>query len=134
MPADRAASAGIVRVPGRGMTDSDYPSISLIGQASHRAISQHAGADLSILRWRGNFVLDGLAPWQEFEWIGSAEVVVRERIVRCMATAANPKTGQRDVDMLKVLKDGYGHTDFGVYAEVVRSGDISRGDTVTVIA
>ena len=140
MPPDRAASAGIVRVPERGMTDTDYPSVSLINLASHRAVSQRSGYDLSSLRWRGNFLLDGLAPWQEFEWIGKhlriggAELVVRERIFRCLATAANPMTGKRDVDTLGILKSGWQHTDFGVYAEVISSGDVQLADKVSLVS
>ena len=33
MPVDRAASVRVVRVPGRGMTDTDFPSMSLAGMA-----------------------------------------------------------------------------------------------------
>lgn len=136
MPADRAASAAIIRVPDRGMTDTDYPSISLINLASHRAVGQRLGQDLSPLRWRGNFLLDGLAPWEEFDWIGkrlrigTVEIEVRERIGRCLATAANPGTGKRDADTLNALQTGWGHTDFGVYAVVTGSGAVGLGDRI----
>ncbi|WP_282120559.1 MOSC domain-containing protein [Ruegeria atlantica] len=135
MPADRAASARIIRVPGRGMTDSDYPSISLCNMASHRAVGQKLGSDLSIQRWRGNIWFDGLPLWEEFDWldrevqIGEAVFHVKERIRRCLATTANPKTGVRDADTLGTL-NSWGHQDFGVYAEVVRGGAISVGDKV----
>ncbi|WP_108861226.1 MOSC domain-containing protein [Ruegeria sp. Alg231-54] len=135
MPADRAASARIIRVPGRGMTDSDYPSISLCNMASHRAVEQKLGRDLSIQRWRGNIWFDGLPLWEEFDWldrevqIGEAVFHVKERIRRCLATTANPKTGVRDADTLGTL-NSWGHQDFGVYAEVVRGGAISVGDKV----
>ncbi|CUH42313.1 MOSC domain-containing protein [Ruegeria atlantica] len=135
MPADRAASARIIRVPGRGMTDSDYPSISLCNMASHRAVEQKLGRDLSIQRWRGNIWFDGLPLWEEFDWldrevqIGEAVFHVKERIQRCLATTANPNTGVRDADTLGTL-NSWGHQDFGVYAEVVRGGAISVGDKV----
>ncbi len=135
MPADRAASARIIRVPGRGMTDSDYPSISLCNMASHRAVGQKLGSDLSIQRWRGNIWFDGLPLWEEFDWlgrevqIGEAVFQIKERIRRCLATTANPETGVRDADTLGTLKS-WGHQDFGVYAEVVRGGAISVGDKV----
>ncbi|MEO1110180.1 MAG: MOSC N-terminal beta barrel domain-containing protein [Pseudomonadota bacterium] len=138
MPADRAASARIIRVPGRGMTDSDYPSISLCNMASHRAVAQKLGQDLSIARWRGNIWFDGLPLWEEFEWlgkkvqIGEAVLHVRERIVRCMATTANPETGVRDADTLGAL-NSWDHQDFGVYAEVIKGGRISLDDKVQVL-
>ncbi len=138
MPADRAASARIIRVPGRGMTDSDFPSISLCNMASHRAVGQKLGQDLSIHRWRGNVWFDGMPLWEEFEWlgqevrIGDAVFRVRERITRCLATTANPETGIRDADTLGALKT-WGHQDFGVYAEVVKGGAISVGDKVELL-
>ncbi|CAD0185850.1 putative Fe-S protein [Ruegeria sp. THAF57] len=138
MPADRAASARIVRVPGRGMTDSDFPSVSLCNMASHRAVEQKLGKDLSIRRWRGNIWFNGLPLWEEFEWlgrevqIGQAVLHVRERITRCLATTANPDTGERDADTLAAL-NSWDHQDFGVYAEVIRGGEVKSGDTVQVL-
>ncbi|WP_299899001.1 MOSC domain-containing protein [uncultured Ruegeria sp.] len=138
MPADRAASARIVRVPGRGMTDSDFPSISLCNMASHRAVEQKLGQTLSIDRWRGNIWFEGLPLWDEFDWlgrdvrIGEAVLRVRERITRCMATTANPETGERDADTLRAL-NSWDHQDFGVYAEVIKGGEIRVNDEVQVL-
>ncbi|WP_170387725.1 MOSC domain-containing protein [Ruegeria atlantica] len=138
MPADRAASARIIRVPGRGMTDSEYPSVSLCNMASHRAVSQKLGQELSPLRWRGNIWFDGLPPWEEFDWLGRDVRIggtifrVRERITRCLATTANPDTGTRDADTLGSLQT-WGHQDFGVYAEVQEGGAISVGDKVDLL-
>ncbi|WP_171171032.1 MOSC domain-containing protein [Ruegeria sp. HKCCA0370] len=138
MPADRAASARIVRVPGRGMTDSDFPSISLCNMASHRAVEQKLDRTLSIVRWRGNIWFEGLPLWDEFDWlgrdvrIGEAVLRVRERITRCMATTANPETGERDADTLRAL-NSWDHQDFGVYAEVLQGGEIRVNDEVQVL-
>lgn len=137
-PADRAPLARLVRVPGRGMTDTDYPSISLLGLASHRAVAARVGRAISPLRWRGNIHVEGLAPWEEFDWpgrrlrLGEAEIEVRERIERCLATAASTRTGRRDTDTLGVLEDGWGHRDFGVYAVVTRGGAVRLGDPVEI--
>lgn len=138
MPADRAASARIIRVPGRGMTDSDFPSVTLCNMASHRAVEQKMGRDLSIHRWRGNIWFDGLPVWEEFDWIdrevqiGEAVFLVRERTDRCAATTTNPETGIRDADTLGTLET-WGHRDFSVRAEVVRGGLIRIGDKVEML-
>ncbi len=139
MPPERAQSARILRVPGRGMTDTAFPSLSILNLASGADLADRMGQDISPLRWRGNIHLDGLAPWAEEGWIGKtirigqAELGVREPIVRCLATTANPETGARDADTLAALKANYDHQNFGVYAEVTRSGDIALGDAVQVL-
>lgn len=138
MPANRAQSARIVRMaPGRGMTDSNFPSVTICNLSSHRAVEQKLGRDLSIHRWRGNIWIEGLGPWEEFEWldrevqVGEAVFRVRERTDRCAATMSNPKTGRRDAETLKALEDGWGHQDFSVRAEVIRSGGVALGAAVT---
>lgn len=65
--------------------------------------------------------------------IGEAKFKVRERVVRCMHTTANPVTGMRDQDTLGALEAGWGHKDFGVYAEVIKGGQIALGDTAEVL-
>lgn len=135
IPDNRAASARVVRAAGQAFTDSDFPSITLANHVSHRAVEQRIGHPLSIHRWRANIWCDGLAPWQEFDWIdreiriGTAVVVPRERTVRCLATHNNPDTGQRDADVLGAL-GSWGHADFTVRAEVVEAGKIAIGDTI----
>lgn len=132
-PADRALPAQIVTA-GRGMTDSDFPSVSILSLASLRDLSARMGHDLSVDRWRGNLWLEGAAPFAEFDWIGkhltigSAVLRIEERITRCTATAVDPETGKPDGNTLAGLQAAYGHQDFGVYGVVVQSGRIAVGD------
>jgi uncharacterized protein YcbX len=138
LPQGRAQPKEIVNARDRGMTDTDYPSISIMNQSSHRAVAQKLGQPLEIERWRGNIWLDGLAPWEEFDWIGkhvqigATVVEIREPIKRCMHTTANPKTGQRDADTLGALNSGWGHQDFGVYGVVVQGGTVTIGDLARI--
>ena len=139
MPEGRAQSAFVVKATDRGMTDSAFPSISINSRDTLAALSAAAGTDISPLRFRANIWVEGLAPWQEFDWvgrsirIGAAELAVRERIGRCLATAANPDTGARDLDTLGLLRQACGTQDFGVYAEVVNGGEVRIGDKVEMI-
>jgi len=139
MPADKTASARIVRAAACGLTDTDFPSISLNNLATNRVIGTTLGKDLSPLRWRGNLWFDDLEPWEEFSWvgkrlrIGGSEIDIKERITRCMATTVNPKTGLRDADTLTALQDNWGHKQFGVYGVVVKSGQIALGDKIEVL-
>lgn len=138
-PKDKHQPTGIAKAPQRGMTDSPYPSLSIMTTASHNAVADQLGAPLEIERWRGNIWLDGPNAWSEFDWtnrdirIGGAILAVREPIQRCMATSASPKTGLRDHDTLGALRDGWGHQNFGIYAEVIKGGDIQIGDTAEVL-
>ena len=130
----------LARAPGRGMTDTDYPSVSVKSLASLRALSEHIATALDPRRFRGNIWLDGLAPWEEFDWIGNeiavggAKLRVVERVVRCNATKNNPATGIRDADTLGALESHYGHKDFGVYCEVIGGGTVSEGDPAAVVS
>lgn len=138
VPQDRALPARIFELPERGFTDAPFASISLCNDASHHAVEALSQTALSPIRWRGNIWFDGAPAWQEFEWIGcnlrlgNAVISIKERIVRCMATTANPETGARDVDTLHSLKI-LGHQNFGIYGEVIESGEIAVGDSIEVV-
>lgn len=138
-PADRAQPARIVSVPGRGMTDTDYPSVSLINLASNAVLGGAMGMKLSPYRWRGNLWLSDLAPWEEFDWIGKrlriggAILEVVEPIIRCKATSSNPETGVIDADTLAALRSLRGEQEFGVYARVISGGTIAAGDHLEVL-
>ncbi|WP_372805833.1 MOSC domain-containing protein [Loktanella salsilacus] len=107
--------------------------------ASHAAVADQLGKPLEPERWRGNIWLDGLPPWAEWDWIGrdirigAVTLRIQERIARCAHTAASPETGLRDADTLGALRDGWTHTDFGVYAAVMTGGRIALGDELEVL-
>lgn len=131
--AARPAPARVLRAPGRGMTDSGTPGVTIGNLASHRAVEQKLGRPLSLHRWRANIWLDGLAPWEEFDWVdqeitlGDARLHVYGRTTRCRATESNPDTGVRDADTLGVLRD-WGHSDFTVKAQVITGGTIVQDE------
>ncbi len=135
-PEAHSAPKRLVKAPPEGMADNGLAQVSIMNMASLRALSQKLGAPLDPLRFRGNLWLDGLAPWEEFDWIdktiqiGPITFSVTERIERCRATEANPKTGARDVDPVRALTQGWGHKDFGVYASVATSGVLRIGDAL----
>lgn len=137
-PQGRAQPKQIVSA-GRGMTDSDFPSISVLSTASLADLSVRMGQDLSPHRFRGNLWLDGAEPWAEFGWIGrtlrigGAALRLEERITRCKATTVDPKTGLVAGDTLAALDQAFGHQDFGVYAVVIEGGPITVGDEWSLI-
>ena len=138
-PHDRTSPKAIIKAADRGMTDSPFPSVSIMNRASHAAVEAAIGHPVEQERWRANIWLDGIDPWDELGWmgktirLGEAEFEIREPCVRCLHTAANPMTGVRDVDTLGVLKNSFGHTNFGVYAVVTKSGHVATGDQAQVL-
>lgn len=138
-PPDRPGPDSVVRLDARGMTDTDWPSVSLINLASNAAVGLLAGQEITPERWRGNIWVEGAGAWVERGWIGcrlrigGAILTVREPITRCLQTAASPETGERDIDMLKVLTDAFGSAEFGVYCEVTQGGEIRPGNRIEVL-
>ncbi|WP_415919427.1 MOSC domain-containing protein [Tateyamaria sp. SN6-1] len=136
MPENRVMPSHIMRLDGRGYTDSDFASVTLCNHASHRAVETQMQHALSLHRWRGNIWFDSDTPWIEFDWmhrdikIGNAILRPRERTDRCVATTSNPETGRRDADVLAAL-DSFGHQDFSVRCDVIQGGRIQADDKVT---
>ena len=132
IPAGRARPVSVVR-GGVAMTDSDFPSVSVLSLSSLAELSGRMEMDLSIHRWRANLWLEGAYPWAEWGWIGQrfrlgdAVLEVVERITRCAATTVDPGTGVVSGNTLAALETGYGHKDFGVYAKVIEGGGIALG-------
>lgn len=133
--ADRPAPAFVVRAA-VAMTDSDYPSITLLNHASLEALGARLGRRLAMERFRGNVWMDGLSAFAEFDLVGhdlrvgGAVLRVRETITRCKATTVDPETGVPDADTLGALRAGWGHQDFGICAEVIAGGRVAVGDRV----
>ena len=103
-----------LRVVGDGITsryqDNEAGQITLHSRESLAAVASAVGdADLSELRFRSNIAIEGLEAWEEQSWVGRKirigevmfEVVTPKG--RCLATQANPHTGERDLPILKTL-------------------------------
>ncbi|MCI0753603.1 MOSC domain-containing protein [Teichococcus vastitatis] len=125
---------------GHAFTDQKRKGISLINLASLEAVEKATGLQLDPLRFRANVYFTGLPAWAEFNWIGqevllgSARLSVFKRTVRCPATQVNLRTGERDADVPKLLREHFGHADLGVHAAVVEEGRVAVGDALEVLA
>ena len=49
-----------------------------------------------------------------------------------MATNVDPDTGLRDLEVPQALIRHLGHGDCGIYAEVIKSDEIERGDNIEI--
>jgi len=124
---------------GQGHSFSDVAKkvVSIINLASVAAIETAAGAPVDPLRFRGNVYVAGWPAWHEFDLLdgdiglgNGARLKVVKRIKRCAATDVDPATGIRDLTIPRTLMQAFGHTDCGVYAEVITGGEIAVGDAV----
>ncbi|MFV0385871.1 MOSC domain-containing protein [Paracoccus sp. (in: a-proteobacteria)] len=135
-PADQPAPTRLVR--GAGIwTDSRAPFVSILSLDSLADLEARCSQPLGIDRWRGNLWVSGWRAHAERDLIGqvirigAVSLRVTEQIGRCHATSADTATGRRDIDMIATLERLYGHTDFGVYAEILTDGTIATGDGIT---
>lgn len=122
------------------MTSPQYMhAVSIINLASVRAFSQAIGRDVDPNRFRGNLLVDGWSPFAELEsldkevTIGGATLRLLKRTQRCPATQVNLQTATRDIDVPALLDETYGHSDMGVYAEVIEGGVVKIDDAVSAL-
>lgn len=150
-PAGRAAADAVINValgprsdgPARlveagpqSFTDVPQNFVSILHLPSLRDFGQRIGRTVEPGRFRANLVVDGGAPWDEFGWLGqtiqcgTVRLRITKRVNRCTATHVNPQTAERDLQVVKLLKDTYGHIDMAVYAAVETAGTVRCGDRV----
>jgi uncharacterized protein YcbX len=135
-----------LRVVGDGHTpryhDEEAGRVTLHGRGSLQSIEAALGKDVSELRFRSNIAVDGLTAWEEQSWvgrtirIGAVEFAVVKPKTRCLATHANPVTGERDLPILTTLtqKMGQEYPTFAVEMVPTRSGgQIHLGDQVALV-
>ncbi len=142
-PKDSPVGLKVAEAPGHAFADaSPKPGtltnkyIHILNLESVHDLERSMGCAVDPNRFRANFYLAGAAAWSEFTWmnqvisLGGARLKIISRTDRCAATSVNPATAERDLNVVKALKRGYGHIDMGVYAEVIGGGDIAEGDEV----
>lgn len=135
----RGAPKVLAAPAGFRFVDTTEGFISLINLASCRALGDIIGQPVDPLRFRANLYLDGMEPWEEFDLVGQTieignhvKLKVTQRIFRCAATNVDPASAKRDMDVPATLMRSFGHTDCGIFAEVLQGGLIAEGDPVRI--
>lgn len=134
-----------LRIVGDGetsvLTDSPRGRVTLHSRASVARLAEVMGSGpIADARFRHNIVIDGVPALAELDWVGREVTIGTQRftvvkpLTRCLATHANPQTGERDLAILKALTGplGLAKPVFGVALEPVVAGEIHVGDQVTV--
>lgn len=131
------APTRLVRAP-TAFADVSQPWLSILSLSTLSDLESRLGQSVGTSRWRGNIWIEGWPPSHERDLIGriltvgDVELRVVEPIGRCAATSADTETGQIDIDMPAALKRHFGHSDFGIYAQVVTGGIIRPGDRIDI--
>jgi uncharacterized protein YcbX len=136
-----------LQLVGDGVTpryqDSQQGQITLHSRESLSAVAAALRDPLlDEARFRSNIAVEGLAAWEEQDWIGrkvrigKVELEVVRPKTRCLATHANPVTGERDLAVMQTLVRSFQQQEPTFAVALMTSGaggDISVGDEVTVL-
>jgi hypothetical protein len=125
----------------------DARPLTLVSAASVAHLGALGGDErLDARRFRMNLELDGVAAYEEDTWsgglvrVGAATIRVLDQVPRCMVTTLDPDTGTKDFKTLNLIArhrpriEGRAGLPFGMYAEVVESGDVALGDPVEPVS
>ena len=116
-----------------------FNSMSLINLNSIRDFEKKINDKVEFQRFRGNFYVDGIEPWEERKWlnkivkINNVSFKVEKNIPRCVAINLKPKSDNINLNLLKSLKKNFDHFDMGVYLTAIEDGKINIGSKVELI-
>ena len=136
-----------LRVVGDGITsryqDREPGYTTLHGRRSLAALATAVAEapEVTEHRFRSNIAVDDLDTWEEQGWIGrnlrigDVEFKVAGPVTRCLATHAHPRTGKRDLPIMKTLLELFPteRPTFAIVMTAERGGWIRVGDKVELI-
>lgn len=117
----------------------DNESILLITESSLTKLESIWGGKLDPRRFRANFIIslnEGIT-YDDNELIGkhltinNAEFHINEECKRCSMITMDPDNLERDASLLKTVSLEM-NLNFGVYARVVKTGEVNLGDKIYI--
>ena len=129
-----AGPATLTRIDDGAFTDTQAAWISLGGTASVAHVAAAFGHRSDARRYRLNIMLRTETPFEEADLIGhrvsvgEAVLQIVEPVGRCAAIDVDPENGIRGQHLLPEMEQAFGHTDLGIFAEVLEGGTIRPGD------
>jgi len=111
-------------------------TISLINMSSIKDFEKKTNRKIEHERFRGNIYVKNIDPWIEFKWINQEISIngclfkVLKKIPRCVATNLIPNSETADINLLKMLRETYGHIYTGIYLRPLNNGEINIADII----
>ncbi len=133
MPSGSRGNPRIVEAPNNDcFTDVPENYLSIINLESVKDLETRIIRDeVNPHRFRGNLYISGAPAWSELNWagktltLGDVVLEVVRPIERCAATNVVPGgVGKIDMNIPLSLQRGYAHRNCGVYAKVIKGGDL----------
>ena len=116
-------------------SDQSTALISIASNASLDAFAEATNSKRDSRRFRINIIIDGNTPFAEEGLIGTtlrcgdALLLVKKSVGRCTAINVDPATAKRSPDdYVRFMKAHFGHSNLGIFAEVINGGMIKIGD------
>jgi hypothetical protein len=119
--------------------DSPKGYVSIINLESVRDLEAKIGRKVDPARFRGNIMVEGWPAWSELDMagqdiaIGEARLKGLKPIERCTATHVDPHSAERDIDVVPLLREHYGHVLCGLYAEITQDGCVACGNEARAV-
>jgi uncharacterized protein YcbX len=130
--------------PGGGV---DIGPVTVLGSASVERLAAEAGEPVDPRRFRMLIGLSTDEPHVEDTWRGlrlvgeQIELRIGDPVARCAAITRDPDRGERDQQLVRLIRDYRGICDlprgpavpFGVYAHVLRPGRLAAGERLKLM-
>jgi len=130
----------LMRMKDQAFSDQSTALVSIASNASLDAFAEATGTALDNRRFRVNIITDADKAFDEIDMIGQtfqcgkALMVVQKPVGRCAAINVDPKTAVRsDKDYVRLMKEKFGHSNLGVFAKIIKDGEIKVGDMLRPI-
>ncbi len=118
-------------------TDQSTALISIASNASIATFADATGTNPDSRRFRINIIIDTNKAFAEADMIGKtfhcghALLSVQKPVGRCAAINVDPETANRhDHDYVRFMKAEFGHSNLGVFAKVIKGGEVKVGDVL----
>ena len=130
----------LMQMKDQAYSDQSTAFISIASRASLDTFANATGTAPSNRRFRINIITDAENAFAEADMIGQtfycgkALMVAQKPVGRCAAINVDPKTALRsDNDFVGLMREKFGHSNLGVFAKVIKGGEVKVGDELRPI-